>query len=167
MGTGNIYIKEDLPSMTDFIPLEFKVVNPFGKLRSSIEGIVKGVLEIPSAKFWEKVIKWDTTDGSFMGEWQAWKDADSWTKMKIKIVAYGSQDLKTKQGSVYIKFFGWVETKFEYSNEVQKSLWWMYKFIFYDRRLRNFWEQSREDYFEIEEKIKKLMGTSKVNPHKA
>lgn len=162
-----IKFREELVSMSDYTPLNFKVNNPFGKMRSSIGGIIKGVLEIPGAKFWEKTIKWDTTDGSFFGEWQAWKDHDNWTKEYIKVVCYGSQDLKTKDGQILIKLFDWLETKFSYKNEIQHTFWWAFKRVFYDRRLRKLWEVAREDYFEIEERIKKLMGTSKENPHLA
>ncbi len=160
-----IVFKEDLFPNVDSKKLHIKTNNPFGKLRKSMKSLLKGILEINTAKFWEKTIKWDITDGSFYALWKAWRNEDEHTKTIVEVEIYGVQDLKTKDGYVNIKIKGYLQIKYSYRNSLEKSLWFLYNFFFYKNWIRKVWIESRKDVEEIEEAIKKLLGVSKESPY--
>lgn len=152
----------------DVIKMTIKGNDPFGKLYKNIEVIVRQTLEIDSPKWIPKKIGWDDLDGSFFGHWFCYKPGDRWTRMNLTIYAFGHQSLTNKDGDMTIKLKGTIRTKYEYSHNIQRSIWWAYNFLFY-KHIRSRWYFEYQDLlYEIEDKIRALYGLrQKKNPELA
>lgn len=150
---------DELPQETDNIVISYKGKEPF-RLRKHVETIVKSTLEIDSPKFYLHYIAWDTTDGAFKAEWHAYKPWDRWTSINIIVRTWGQQTLgdPEKNGWMKMKLLGSLDTKYEYTHSIQKSLWWSYNYLFYNKNRSNTFEEARDYYYRVFNEIKKLYG---------
>jgi len=146
-----------LTDVKDITEIKFRGENPT-KLLNFVLPMIQRVMEVDSPKLCEREVKWDSTDGSFLGRWAAYKKYDNWTRMWVDASVWGKQDLQTKYGACTIKLKGHLITKFDYANSIQMGFWWTYTHLFYNRTRRKLFDQSREYYFKIVEEIKKNLG---------
>jgi len=120
--------------------IKFEGKEPF-RLYFKMGKIFKDVLEVMGMDVKEVKLKWDATsiNKSFYVKWEVIRKIDTWTKIKIELVAQGSQNSETREGNVTIAivpvFITEVETGF-----LQRTFWWMYYFIYYKKkRIRDFY----------------------------
>jgi hypothetical protein len=57
-----------------------------------------------------------------------------------------------------IKLVGTLDTEFEYTHSIQKSLWWSYNYMFYNNYRSKVLEEGREIYYRMLIEMKKLYG---------
>lgn len=139
------------------LTLKFKgpdVVKIFGMAKP----VLMTLLEIDSPKFYEDMVMWDVSSGSFRGLWKGVKPYDRWTKLFYVLNCFGKYNSKTKQGDITIKLRPYLYTRVEYANEFQKALWWVYSFLFYNAQRRQYLRRSLDFHKQIEDTIKAAFG---------
>lgn len=163
MGKHELKYSDLILAHQDTHVITYKGKNPVLPIWNNCETIVRKTLEINSSKFFLIYFNWDNNDGAFKAEWRAHMEGDRWTKPWFVIRVWGWQNLTPdKDGWIKIKTWGELETKYYYSNSIQKSLWWTYSYMFYDKQRRKMLEEARERYFRLQEEFRKLYGISTV-----
>ncbi len=158
---------DDILDIQDFQVVSYKGKEPF-QIRNKIEEIMKKELEINAAKFFLHTMGWDVNEGAFKAEWHAYRSYDRWTKVWFFVRIWGWQNLTPdKEGWAKIKTWAEIHTEYTYSNSIQKSLWWTYSYMFYDKNRRQILEDARERYFRIIEDIRQLYGMSQKHTAEA
>ena len=76
----------------------------------------------------------------------------------MKITIQGAQSTKDLTGWVKIKIYGTVETKYEYSNFIQRSFWWTYNYLFYYKQRRDYIEYAKDLIYEMMDNFKEALG---------
>lgn len=150
---------DELTHESDNIIIKYKGTEPF-RIRRHVESILKKTMEIDSPKFYLHYLGWDTTSGNFKAEWKGRKPWDRWTNISIMVRAWGGQTLgdPEKNGWMKLKLVGTLNTEYEYTHSIQKSLWWSYNYLFYNKNRQHIFEEGRDTYFRVLTEIKKLYG---------
>lgn len=150
---------DELTHETDNIAIKFKGKEPF-RIRRHVQDIVMKTLEIDTPKFYLHYLGWDSTSGGFKAEWRAYKPWDRWTNINFIVRTWGAQTLgdPEKNGWATIKLVGTLDTKYEYTHSIQRSLWWSYNYLFYNKNRQQIFEEARNDYFRLFNELKKLYG---------
>jgi hypothetical protein len=140
---GDIKIVDDLLAPQDYITVNYKGKNPF-MVCTMFLGILRDVMKISSIDLYENDVRWDITDDprTFYGVWFGKRGEDNWSTSRIKIR-------------------GWLETKHEYTNFIQKSFWWFFNYMFYYKQRRKYIEFSKDNIYQIREKITQILGISR------
>jgi len=148
---------DELTHESDNILISYTGKEPF-RIRRRIEDITKTTLEIDSPKFYLHYINYDLTDGRFKAEWQATKPWDRWTSMGVMIRCWGQQYLgdPEKNGWFRLKLIATIDTEYNYTHSIQKSLWWSYNYMFYNNVRSKIHEECRDYYYRLLTEIKKL-----------
>ncbi|MCX6819521.1 MAG: hypothetical protein NT129_06015 [Candidatus Aenigmarchaeota archaeon] len=159
---GKITIVDDLLAPQDYITVNYKGKNPF-MVCTMFLGILRDVMKISSIDLYENDVRWDITDDprTFYGVWFGKRGEDNWSTSRIKIRAQGAQSSKDKTGWITIMIKGWLETKHEYTNFIQKSFWWFFNYMFYYKQRRKYIEFSKDNIYQIREKITQILGISR------
>ena len=149
-----IIITEDLLSPEDKITTNFTGQNPL-RICQNMKLLFEKVMQVEGKDTFERVFKWDMLEEprSFFNLWTALREEDLWTKIIGKAVLQGKQNSKTKAGTIKIEISGYLETKFEYSNFLQKAFWLAYNYMFYWKRRRQYMERGREYLFTMMNEI--------------
>jgi hypothetical protein len=151
---AEIKIIDDILAPREFIRIGFKGENPF-KVCEMVKGLLRIVLKVSTKDIFETDVRWDVTEDprSFYGVWKGNYDHDRWTNSIIRIIIQGEQSVKDKTGHSTIILKGTTETKFEYSNFIQRSFWWFYNQMFYYRQRRMYNEYAKDLIYIIRDKI--------------
>lgn len=159
-----ITIIDDLLAPQDYITINYKGRNPF-IVCTMFLNIMRDILKVSSIDLYENDVRWDITDDprTFYGVWFGKRSEDRWTTTRIKIRAQGSQSSNDKMGHISIMIKGWLETKYEYANFIQKSFWWFYNYMFYYKQRRKMIDFSKDNIFAIREKVTEILGISREN----
>jgi len=157
--------KDELTHESDNIIISYVGKEPF-RIRRHVENILKTTLEIDSPKFYLHYINYDLTDGRFKAEWQAHKPWDRWTSLSFIVRCWGQQYLgdPEKNGWFKMKFIGSLDTSYDYTHSIQKSLWWSYNYIFYNKVRSAIFEEGRDFYYRALIEFKKLYGIYQKEP---
>ena len=59
---------------------------------------------------------------------------------------------------VNIRIKGTVQTRYEYSNFLQKSFWWFYSLMFYYKQRRQYIEWSKDNVYKMRDFLTKALG---------
>lgn len=150
---------DELTQESDNIVVSFKGKEPF-RIRRYVKDIVLKTMEIDSPKFYTHYLGWDQTGGDFKAEWVGKKPWDRWTDIKIMVRTWGQQTIgdPEKNGWMKMKLVGTLNTEYEYTHSIQKSLWWSYNYMFYNNYRSKVLEEGREIYYRMLIEMKKLYG---------
>ncbi len=141
----SLNIIDDIIAPSDRMKVKFSGSNP-ASILGMVPGMIKGVMKIPGKDLLETDIRWDVTDGSFYGVWMGKRTEDRWTTTYIRVIAQGMQN-KEGLGNFTIEIKGTVETKYKFSNFVQRGFWWVYNHSFYYKQLRGYLENGKDDIY--------------------
>ncbi|MBN2202788.1 MAG: hypothetical protein JW700_01185 [Candidatus Aenigmarchaeota archaeon] len=121
-----------------------------------IPGLMKSIFRLSGSKFYEDKIKWDTStpNTDFYGEWRGNDPQDNKTSVWVKVKVFGSQN-SDKMGKINIELSAILQTKFEYSNLLEKSLMLLYSRLFYSEQRRGYIVKARRNMEELENELKK------------
>ncbi len=157
-----IEIIDDILAPSEMIRIKFKGKNPFA-VCTLFPGLFKDVMRISGVDLRENDIRWDITADprEFYGMWQGKRKEDRWTTSFIRVVAQGAQSSKDKTGWLDLQLKGYVRTKYEYSNFLQKSFWWFFNYMFYYKQRRNYIDFSKDNIYRLKEIIERTLGTEK------
>ncbi len=146
-----INIIDDILAPSDRIKIRYEGSNP-SALLGMVPDMIKSIMKIPGKDLLETDIRWDVTDGSFYGMWMGKRTEDRWTTTYLRVIVQGVQN-KEGTGWFVIEIKGQIETKYEYSNFIQRSFWWFYNHGFYYRQRRNYLEFNKDDIYDMKDFI--------------
>jgi hypothetical protein len=152
-----IKIAEDILAPSDTLKVKFEGKNPFLAVAMATD-MLKSVMKITGKDVLETDVRWDVTGKipTFFGKWMGKRPDDRWTKTFIRILIQGEQNSQDKTGWVEVRFKGWVETKYEYSNFIQRSFWWFFNKTFYHKQRQQYLEMAKDNIFEMRDKLKAI-----------
>jgi len=159
----SIKIVDDLFFPEDRIVLNFRGYNPLA-VCNIIKPLLIKILKVEAKDTIEKVFRWDRSSDprSFYNFWTVDKEQDRWSSVFLKVVIQGHQHSKTKEGNVRIELYGWLETKYEYSNFLQRMVWLTYNRIFYYKKRRDYMDKGRGYVFRLKNELIETLKMPKI-----
>ncbi len=148
-------IVDDCLAPAQFMYVSYSGASPFA-VYSKIMGMLQQFFEISSSGVFEDRFDWDVS-GSEVGFYSKVKirrDFGKFTNMFVQMQVKGSRRKDTNKGKFTLRVNAWLETKFEYSNPIVKSLWWIYSYLFYDKARRGHIEFCRNKVIDFINEIK-------------
>ena len=157
-----IKIVDDILAPRDFLEVKFQGKDPFAVV-PLIPRLIRDVMKVTGMDIFETDIRWDVTSDprEFYGHWKGKRDEDRWTTTRIRIRAQGAQSVKDKMGWVNIILDGTVETRYEYTNFIQKSFWWFFNYMFYYKQRRKYIDYGKDNIYKLKERILDILGIPK------
>ncbi|MEM7819885.1 MAG: hypothetical protein QXD48_03595 [Candidatus Aenigmatarchaeota archaeon] len=157
-----IIISDDILAPSDVIKIHFEGKNPFSVVPGMIS-IIKYEMKLSGKDMRETDIRWDVSSDprEFYGVWLGKRTNDRWTATYVRVIAQGAQSSVEKIGWIDIWLKGYIETKYEYSNFIQKSFWWIYNYMFYWKQRRSYLERAKDDLFKIRDRLMTQLGIIK------
>ncbi|MCK5040393.1 MAG: hypothetical protein KAR87_05490 [Candidatus Aenigmarchaeota archaeon] len=153
---GVLEFTDDLFLNTDVYIMTYKGEEPF-KIRRFIVPLFKDMMEISGSKVYPLYLGWDMTDGTYKAKWMADKKLDNWSKLRLQIWCWGEADTG-RANWMKAKVVGHLCTKYTYANSIQKSMWYTYSYIFYDKQRAKYANEGRRLMVAIWREIQKKYG---------
>jgi hypothetical protein len=144
---GKIVIVDDCLAPARFIYLDYSGPDPYG-VAKKIAGMLQPFFSVSSAGVSETDFKWDNSGDpiTFFFSWWVQKSFGRST-MWVRIKVQGTKGKTKNVGNFTMELKGEIKTAFSYSTSLLKPIWWIYSYLFYNRRKRNYVEICR-DYLE-------------------
>jgi hypothetical protein len=157
-----ITMSEDILAPSDTIKVSFKGKNPLTVIPGML-AVIKYNMKLSGKDMRETDLRWDTSSDprEFYGVWAGKKVNDRWTFTFVRVIAQGFENSTDKTGTITIWLKGSVETKFAYSNFIQKMFWFAYNYTFYWKQRRNYIERAKDDLYMIRDKLMSQLGILK------
>lgn len=146
---GTIIIKDDCLAPGRYVYLDYHGKNPF-EIVKRIGDELADFFQVTSSQFGEDDFRWDNSDDPaafFVRYWVKKPAGGQYSEIIFRIRIQGQESQTTKEGFFTMELTGRVETEFEARNIFLRTFWWIYSYLFYDRRRRTYIEMCR-DYFE-------------------
>ena len=133
--------------------ISFNGKNPF-LIATIILPLMREVLKVSSTNLFEEDIRWDILgeNKTFYGVWRGEEPHDQWTKCVFRVYAQGGQN-KDKEGWVDVRLKGWLRTRFNWGNQLTRSWWWLYNYMFYWKQRRMYMDYDMDIALKIKEEI--------------
>lgn len=157
--SNKIEIIDDILAPSEMMVTKFRGKNPFS-ICTMIPGMLKDVMKISGVDLRENDIRWDITDDprTFYGMWQGKRGEDRWTTTFIRIIIQGAQSTTDKTGWAEVRYKGFVRTRYDYVNFIQKSFWWFFNYMFYYKQRRNYIDYSKDNVYKMKEILETKLG---------
>jgi len=155
-------IIDDILAPRDTLIVRFDGKNPF-LATTMVPNMLRSVLKITSKDVLETDIRWDVAGGDmheFYGKWMGKRKEDVWTMTKVRVIIQGAQHSKEKTGWARIEIKGFIQTRYAYSNFIQRSLWWFYNRVFYNQQRRMYIDKAKDDLYEMRDIFQRALGIS-------
>jgi hypothetical protein len=162
---GTIQIVEDCLAPARFVYLVYSGKNPFS-VASKIAETIQPFFKVSSSGTSETDFRWDTVGDpiEFYFTWWVQKGGSDmpsrWTKLRINIKVQGRQTKETKDGEFTLQLDGRVITRFSFKNPFLKGLFWVYDYIFYNRRRSEYLKDCENLLYDFRDEIKKHFNLS-------
>ncbi len=158
---SELNITDDILAPSDTLILKFKGKNPFLAVNIT-PGLIKDLMKISSKDLFEHHVKWDVTSDprDFYGKWMGKRKDDRWTTSFIRVLIQGQQSSKEKEGWCTIQLKGFMRTKYEYSNFVQKWFWWVFNRSFYHKQRRMYLDANKDTMLDIKRSLQNALGNA-------
>ena len=156
---GEIKIIEDCNAPARFIYLTYSGKNPFD-CASKIAGMLQPFFKVSSAGISETDFRWDKTGDPITFYFTWWVERGGvdqpsrWTNQRFNIKVQGSQTKDSKEGEFTLQLDGRVITGFKFSNAFLKGLFWIYDYLFYQKRRAEYLKDCEETIYEFRDEIK-------------
>jgi len=149
-----IKIADDILSPKNKIRISYKGKNSFFPV-TIIPTMLKDILRISGKDLFAKDLRWDATADAKQCYcvWYAKYEEDRWTDIMFKVTLQGAQNSSDKMGWINIDLEGKVTTEFEYSNFLQKALWFIFNRMFYYKQRRMYMEEGKEYIYKFREEL--------------
>ncbi len=149
---GKITITDDCLTPSRHIYLDYSGHDPFGVSKKIVE-LLQPFFGVSSAGISETDFRWDNTGDpiTFYFTWWVQRNYGK-SLLRIDIKVQGSKGKTKNVGNFTMELKGEIVTSFGYSTSLTKSLWWIYNYVFYGRRRRNYIDMCRNqlEKFRIE-----------------
>ncbi len=142
---GKLTIVDDCLTPGRFIYLDYSGPDPFG-ISKKIAGLLKPFFGVSSAGVSETNFNWDSSGDpiTFYFTWWVQKSFGKFSSMRMDIKVQGTKGKTKNTGNFTMEIRGKIITRFGYSTSLLKSLWWIYSYLFYNRRRRNYINMCRD-----------------------
>jgi hypothetical protein len=156
---GSLKFKDQLLAPERKIVISYKGKNPF-KPCPMARQLLKYRMKISSKDIWEDESRWDVTGDprDFYHVIRARREMDNWSYIYIRLRIQGAQHSTDRTGWVKIWLEGWVETKFDYSNFIQRSLWLLFNYLFYYKQRRKYLDFGKDMIYQIRQDLMEALG---------
>jgi hypothetical protein len=157
---GKIVVADDILAPSDTLKIRFTGKNPFNST-VVIPSMLRYILKVSAKDILETDIRWDVMAApkkDFYGRWLGKRAEDAWTKTMIRVLIQGQQDSTDKTGWCKIELKGTINTVFEYTNFLQRALWWIYNYTFYYKQRRKYVEEGKDLIFQMKEYLQRTLG---------
>lgn len=134
--SGSKYIiKDDLLAPDPFFNFTFTGKGP-SKFIGDLSDMLLDHWNIQGNDVFNKEIKWHTSETgvSFYLTSHAAAGLDAYSKLVFEIRVVGKEDKTTKEGTISIVIHPYLMTTPEIKSSVQSLWWFLYNFIFYDKK---------------------------------
>jgi len=154
-----IRIIDDILAPSEIARVNFEGKNPFQVVAMTPQ-LLRDVMKITGVDLRELDSRWDITDDPrpFYAYWIGKRDEDRWTYTNIRVIIQGVQSSKEKVGWVRVVLKGTVQTRYEYTNFIQKSFWWFFNYMFYYKQRRRYLELGRDNIVTMKTRIQSALG---------
>lgn len=135
---GKMVIVDDCLAPARFIYFDYSGPDPFG-VSKKISGMLQSFFGVSTAGVSETNFNW-SAEGDPIGFYFTWWVQKSFGKsnMRIDIKVQGSKGKTKNVGNFTMELRGRISTTFGFSTSLMKSLWWIYAYVFYNSRRRNY-----------------------------
>ncbi len=156
---NTIKIQDDLLAPSSKYVVKFKGHKPFDSVHI-LKNLVKGILHVSSKDFWEDDIRWDITEEprEFFAILKARKSMDKWSIINLKFTIRGHQSSKDGSGDIEMEIEGTLDTQYQYSNFLQRGLWWSFNRMFYYKQRRMYMDEGGDFCRQIKEAVQRKLG---------
>lgn len=156
---NKIKISDDLLAPSSKYVTKFQGQNPFSVVKM-LPRTVKNILHISSKDFWEEDIRWDITEDprEFFAILKSRKAMDKWSTINLKFTIRGHQSSKDGSGDLEIEVEGTLDTEYNYTNFIQRALWWAYNRMFYYKQRRMYIDEGADFCKQIREAIQTTLN---------
>ena len=156
---NEIKIQDDLLAPSSKYVVKFKGHKPF-EVINMLPRLVKNILHISSKDFWEEDIRWDITEEprEFFALLRSRKRFDKWSKVELKFTIRGHQSSKDGFGDIEVEIEGTLDTKYLYSNFLQRGLWWSFNRMFYHKQRRMYMDEGQDFCKKIKIETQRKLG---------
>lgn len=150
---------DDLIAPKDTLTVKFNGKNPFAAV-TIVPQLLRSIMKITTKDVLETDVRWDTLGPmrQFYGMWMGKRYEDRWTTTRIRIIIQGEQHPADRTGSVNIELKGTLLTVYEYSNFIQRSFWWFYNYVFYNKQRRVYLEEGKDKIYEMRDIFQRTLG---------
>ncbi|HIG97642.1 MAG TPA: hypothetical protein HA230_04850 [Candidatus Aenigmarchaeota archaeon] len=151
---GKLNIIDDLIAPADRIKIKYTGTEPV-VIMGMAPDMIKNIMKIPSKDLLETDIRWDVSSdpNEFYGVWMGKRKEDNWSTVYLRVIVQGFQHSKEKTGWFVVEIKGTLETKYEFSNFIQRGFWWTYNLAFYYKQRRNYLEMGKDNIYEMRDFI--------------
>jgi hypothetical protein len=151
-----IVIQEDCMSPSRWIYLDYKGKNPFS-VANKIASMLLPFFEVSSAGVSETDFRWDTSGDpiTFYFTWWVERSKSRYSRQRYDIKVSGSQTKESKEGNFTLQVHGTLTTNFSSGNPFAKAIFWIYDYIFYNRRRAEYLKDCEETIYNFRDEIKK------------
>lgn len=166
---GTLHYKNYLIPNQEWIVFTVKGINGWKFVLKELDSLAKAVFEISGSKIYKLYLMIDDTEMAKTGKvyyryYVKYKKTwDEYTKFWAYVKTNGWQNVKTKESEVTFKISPYLETKFKYANTIHRSLIWAYHYTWYNYRIIDLLELSKELNGRFIEEIKAKLGASKFD----
>ena len=157
---GKITITDDILAPSDTLKIRFEGRNPF-VATTVVSSMLRYIMKVSAKDILETDIRWDSLGApkkEFYGRWLGKRAEDNWSRTFIRVLIQGTQDSTDKTGWCRIELKGTIITNYEYTNFLQRALWWMYNYSFYYKQRRKYIEEGKDLMFQMREHMQRTLG---------
>lgn len=154
----SIDIKTDILAPKHFKTYKFSGYHPTRFLKIAPQ-LIQSVFRITAPNTFEDKYQWDTSADpiEFFGLWRGKYGMDARSTFWVNIKAQGKQNTKDKMGDLDIYVWSTLDTKFDYSNPLVKSLITLYCYLYYYKIRRRYIVQRKRMLDTLDAEIKKVL----------
>lgn len=132
-------IKDDCLAPERYIYLNFSGPDPYG-VAKKIGGMLNSFFHVSTSGTCEYDFRWDRTGDpvGFFNRWWVQKKLSGWTTAWFHIQVQGNKSKETNEGNFTLELSAELITDIKHANPFFKAIWWIYSYIFYDKRRREY-----------------------------
>lgn len=156
-------IRDEIPAPREFIQLEYRGPNPIG-VYHKLDQLLRQIWEVKGTNMFEPDFRWDiTTDPRpFFIQLFVQKGMDQFTTFRVDVKMQGSQPTDpAKDGVLRLEIHGFIETKFNTDNPLNKVLFpiffWPFMVTYYAPRRRRYLEWHRRRIDRLTDEIRGIL----------
>lgn len=152
---AKIEVFDDCLSPARFIFLQYKGKNPFGAY-SKIDGMLQRFFMVSSSGTAETDFRWDNVgpDDEFYVRWWVKKKFSSYTTFWTHMVLQGKKNRERNEGEFTLQINGENRTTIDSKNPFLKGLFWIYMYLFYNSRRRDYLKQCNKLLYGLRDEMK-------------
>jgi hypothetical protein len=150
-------VSEILVPESEFVA-EYTAHNP-AKLLGVMLLLMKENWRVSSANVYTDKIKWDVTGEKvdLYGEFRCRDKKDSRTVVMTRIIVMGTQDPKTKMGTVQVKVKPKIYVELESSNAIEKAFRMAYLNMFYRDQYKKYVEVAKKRVNDFDDQVRHIL----------